>query len=34
MASVLGQWQRFVLTNFKARPGLKCNADTELFLKP
>ena len=34
MASVLGQWQRFVLTGFKVRPGLKSSSDTELFLKP
>ena len=32
MASVLGQWQRFVLTGFKVRP-LKSSSDTELFLK-
>ena len=34
MAAVLGQWQRFVLTGFKVRPGIKSVSDTELFLKP
>lgn len=31
MAAVLGQWQRFVLTGFKVRPGIKSVSDTELF---
>ena len=34
MAALLGQWQRFVLTGFKVRPGIKSVSDTELFLKP